>query len=339
MPKIFAVNEDALGAMHAEFVKMAGTDAKALAAVEAQFGELAKSAAPIEAEEVTEGNPFADLIDKSEGGDIEQSPVADVLREMYEAVETVSKAKGGDKSAGYTEIFEKGFAAIAEIEAEQMQLAEVAGISKARGKKVVAPAEGGDAPGAGGQGGHAFHFNFGKAKKAEPEDENAEDDCEGMDEVEKRIAKSMTGPAGAVVRAMIRKNHELESAVAKIETRERKAQFGKMATDAGEGAEFAAVLEKIAAVDPKSAETIAKMAGDKNKLIRKGGLFGEIGGGSPGGAAGSDAYTQLSAKATEIMKSDTTKKTSFAKAFTQACEQEPELYREHNNEQRARARG
>jgi hypothetical protein len=334
MPKIFAVNEDALGAMHAEFVKMAGTDATALAAVEANFAELAKGASPIEAEE--EGNPFAELVDKSAGGDIEQSPVADVLREMYEAVDTVSKAKAGDKSAAFTEIFEKGFAAIAEIEAEQMQLAEVAGIEKARGKKVVAPAEGGDAPGAGGQGGHAFHFNFGKAAK-KPEAEDEDEDCEGMDDVEKRIAKSMTGPAGAIVRAIIRKNHELEAAVGKIEKRERTAHFAKMAADAGEGAEFAAVLEKLAVADPKSAETIAKTVGDKNKLIRKGGLFGEIGGGSPG-AAGSDAYSQLSAKATEIMKSDTTKKTTFAKAFTQACEQEPELYREHNNEQRARAR-
>jgi hypothetical protein len=146
------------------------------------------------------------------------------------------------------------------------------------------------------------------------------------------VMKKLPTPIAKAFADINKQNGELKTQVEKLQTERDVEVFGKKAVEIGQPVAFGETLRKLHAADSKSYDEVVKELTAKNTQIKKSVLFSEIGGGS-GAAEGGKAIEKLNAKATEIRKSEP--KLSQAKAFVKACEQEPELYREYKQEQRA----
>lgn len=187
-----------------------------------------------------------------------------------------------------------------------------------------------------GQGGRV---NFGKhapsrnPKKPSPGSEPGEDDDEDDDEDCDDMNKILK--AAGVAPAVINKIAGLQAQVDTLQTERDLEEFGKAAVDVGEPESFGAELLKLHKIDPKLADSIKKRLGTKNAALKKGGMWAQEIGGE--GHANGSALDQLNAKANEMVEKgakDAQGRTmSFAKAFTEACNLNPDLYQEYRSEE------
>ncbi|MFI5380732.1 MAG: hypothetical protein ACHRHE_15645 [Tepidisphaerales bacterium] len=157
------------------------------------------------------------------------------------------------------------------------------------------------------------------------------DDDAGHEDMDKMLKGS---PAG---RAILKQLTDLGAEVRLLRGERDTNVFAKKAEEIGEPASFAADLMKIHQIDPKLADSIGKRLGAKNQLITKARAWGtELGEGGQS-EAGDTAIEKMNALAREkVSKSDG--KLTLAKAFTQVCTEQPELYAQYGEEQRAARR-
>lgn len=155
-----------------------------------------------------------------------------------------------------------------------------------------------------------------KFRATSPEDRKAEmDKCNTMtkrDELPEDIRKAL-GEA-----------EDLKKRLASLEAANERASFAKRAAGAGLTDEWADHLQAIAKMDPKVADAVEKLAKSALELEKKSPLFKEIG--SSNGPDASSAIEMLKVKQEEISKRD---KITLAKAFTVACNEHPDLYRQY----------
>lgn len=183
--------------------------------------------------------------------------------------------------------------------------------------------------------GKSGQVNFGKrvnkaAVTGKDVDGDGADD-EGHEDMDKMLKGS---PAGRVILKTLK---DLGEEVALLRGERDTAVFTKEAEEIGEGAGFATELRKIAAIDPKLAESIKKRLGAKNQLISKARAWGTELGEGGGSDAGDTAIEKMNALAKDkVSKSNGT--LTFQKAFTQVCSEQPELYAQYSDEQRAARR-
>lgn len=179
-----------------------------------------------------------------------------------------------------------------------------------------------------------------KGHKPGCDDPDCDGDCMGGggggdgEDMEKLLKAAGVSPA------VIRKLNEQGEEIRKLRTERDLERFEKQADDIGEGKAFGAQLLKLHQLDPKLAGEIQKRLQTKNALLRKGNQWAaEIGGGAAGDGS-PDAYAQLDAHAKEMIekgeKDARGQKLTVAKAFTEACNRFPDLYREYQAERARR---
>ncbi len=174
--------------------------------------------------------------------------------------------------------------------------------------------------------------DFGKKGKGKPADGDGDEDDETM-------TKFLKSAPGQQILGAIEK---LSKQVETLASERDHAVFAKQAEDIGEGEGFADDLALIHKTNPALADRLKKRLGAKNTLLKQNQLWGaEIG---AGGTADGDstAEARLNGFAKEKVskgeKDDNGKKLTFAKAFTQVCQEQPDLYREYQDEKNARRR-
>lgn len=146
-----------------------------------------------------------------------------------------------------------------------------------------------------------------------------------------KIMKSLPAAARKVIEDITKSNKDLTAKVEKLQGERDAQHFAKVAAEIGQPAEYGETLRKMHAASPEVYETVVKDLRAKNEQIKKSGLFKEIGGG--GAQTGTTAIEKLNGHATEIQKAAGGKLTK-AKAFVQACQDNPELYRQYKDEAR-----
>ena len=244
--------------------------------------------------------------DEGEGGDEGEPDVAgDFMKGLFSGVSAVMKSKDGDKDAALQEVFQKAYEQLGGV------FNEVAEFGYASGHE----------------------DGLKKAKKPAADPEDAADG--GDDEAEEDMAKflkSVNPKVGAYVATLEKGFSKLAKRVNDLETERETNLFKSKAKSIGETDATADLLLKVAKGSGKeTADALANLLKGKNEQLRKGALFSEHGGDNP--ESGASAADQLSAKAAELVKASNGKIT-FAKAFTQICETNPDLYRQHVKEQR-----
>jgi len=322
MPKtVRALTPEAVAEIRKSLTAAAGKDTALLAKVEEEIKKL-EGLDELEVVEKTDEDNADGGGNEDAGGDGDApNPVADVVVAMGDALEKVLKAKTGDKVAGMQAVLENGYATLAKIYDEAAELNYTAGMAQVGKAHNDSPA--------------------GKGKRAAAKPKNSADqpsDNDGEDaDMGEGLQKVLKGASPAVQALFKRMNDRttaLQTQVTELVDQRDKDRFEKIARDAGEGVEFAALLREVAKTSPKHAETIAKQVKSKNEAIRKGGLFQEVGG--AGDAGSSTALEQLNAKATEYLsknaKDAAGRPNTLAKSFKAACEQNPDLYREYKVE-------
>lgn len=250
--------------------------------------------------EVTPLNP----IEKGEGAD-DDHPLAPIFLDFYKTlVDDKGVIRKGQDPAAMQEAFEKAYQAAADIfdtglnaavEAAAIEFTS-AGVSLAKHKKNGKPVTG----------------------------EDVEDE-----DMEKMLKGTVAG------RAILKQLKDLGDTVQSLQAERDLSVFTKQASDIGEGAAFAPELAKLHKLDPKLAASIAKRLQTKNELISKSRAWGEeLGdGGLTNGGDGAGAIEKMNTLAREkVTKSEG--KMTFAKAFTQVCAEQPELYSQYQKEQR-----
>lgn len=170
----------------------------------------------------------------------------------------------------------------------------------------------------------------GKGPVTGADNDGDSDDDAGHEDMDKMLKGSVAG------RVLLKKMADLSSEVSLLRSERDTAVFTKQAAEIGEPAGFAVDLAKLHAIDPKLADSIKKRLGAKNQLLQKAQVWGaELGEGGEGGDAGDSAMAQMTTMAKEkASKSNGT--LTFAKAFSQVCTEQPELYAKHREETRAR---
>ncbi len=120
---------------------------------------------------------------------------------------------------------------------------------------------------------------------------------------------------------------KLEKRLAALEAEREFESFKKRASDCGLAADAAKHLQVIAKASPDALDFVEKLAKAVHEVEKRSPLFKEQG--SDNGADATSANAQLVAKAHEIAGRD---KVSFAKAYTQAMNENPELYKQYRAE-------
>lgn len=129
------------------------------------------------------------------------------------------------------------------------------------------------------------------------------------------------------IRKQLAEHEDLKKRVAAMEADREFASFQKRAADLGLPGEAAKHLQVIAKASPEAAAFVEKLAGAVKAVEKASPLFKELG--TDNGADATSAQAQLTAKAHEIAKRDNV---TFAKAYTTACTEHPDLYRQQRAE-------
>ncbi len=154
----------------------------------------------------------------------------------------------------------------------------------------------------------------------------------GENDTMEQVMKKLPAQIAKAFTDIEKKNEALTAQVTKLQLESDTATFAKKAVEIGQPVAFGETLRKLHAADTKSYDEVVKELAAKNTQIKKSGLFEELGGGA--GAEGGKAIEKLNAKATEIRKLNP--KLTEAKAFVEACKQEPALYSEYTKERSAK---
>ena len=123
---------------------------------------------------------------------------------------------------------------------------------------------------------------------------------------------------------------KMEKRLAALEAEREFETFKKRANDCGLASDAAKHLQVIAKASPESLDFVEKLAKAAQEVEKRSPLFKELG--TDNGADASTASAQLVAKAHDIEASE---KITFAKAFTDACNRNPELYKAYCAESRS----
>lgn len=264
---------------------------------DAQLAEISKALPDLKL-----GDAVEDVTKTNEPVD----PVADVMLGLFNAVQTIGKSAVDNKDQLVADAFDKAFVELDKARTDDAELAYAAGTATVA---KAAPICKDDMKG---------------GKKPDPED-NTEDGDE--DEMSK-VLKGLPSQAAEVFASITKANTEMATRIAKMESENEDRVLKAQADAIGEGSSFVDLLKTL---DPKAREAVIAMAKSKNAQIKKGGLFQEVGQGSPAGS--SSALDQINAKAGEIVKASGGKVT-LAKAFGQVCSSEPDLYAEYKRDVR-----
>lgn len=143
-----------------------------------------------------------------------------------------------------------------------------------------------------------------------------------MDDLPEDIRKAMADAEAE--RVEMRKQLDAMKAEREYET------FKKKASDCGLASDAAKHLQVIAKASPDALDFVEKLAKAVKEVEKRSPLFKELG--SDKGVDTSTANAQLVAKAHEIVN---TENVSFAKAFTDACNRHPDLYKAYCAESRS----
>ena len=251
------------------------------------------------------------------GNEMPDDPFAPIFDALYRQLEPVAK-KAGVSLQSLQGAFHKAYeASLAEVDAVINATTEATAIELGAGDQV----------------------HFGKGRQ--PATTN--DDDESFDEENadmEQVLKSIGVPA-----SLAKRLGSMQVELAALNRDKALSIFEKRAAEAGEPG-MAADLLAIHEVDPELCARIEKSLKSKNEVLRKTKGWGsELGNShqSPAeGAAG--PLQQLEGLAKEMiqkgLKGANGRAVSFAKAFNLACEQNPELYDEYNQQKhREIARG
>lgn len=164
-------------------------------------------------------------------------------------------------------------------------------------------------------------------------------DEDERDEDEGDMEKFLKGADPSVVAYFTK----MQSTIDGLKAERDLERFVKTAEDIGEGAAFGKTLMAVHSSNPEHYEEITKRLRSKNEMLRKSDLGGwgrEVGGGGATNGEASSAVAQLNARATEMVSKGLTgpkgRPLTFAQAFTKACEDYPDLYREYHRDREAR---
>lgn len=234
--------------------------------------------------------------------DVPQDPFAPIFKGLYEQVfEADGTIKKGLKAETAQELLQKAYEAC---------LNELDGAIEGAVEATAA--------------------EFGKASKKPPVKTEGDGDGD-MDDMEKLLKSAGVSPA------LIRKVGTLQNEVNSLKADRDLQRFTKMAEEMGEGAAFGKTLMALSDTDPEAFKEITKRLTAKNALLKQNKVWAaEVGEGGTS-AEGATAVQQLTAHAEELrktMKRADGKAVSFAKAFTQACNDHPDIYAEYQKERR-----
>ena len=294
-----------------------------------QFVEVQKQLAGVRAA-IEAGETFtkADL-NEMLGGEIEITPVPEpvvkgtepvdethplqpVFMDLYKAlIDETGAIRKGVTGPRMQELFEAAYQKGAgEFDTAIDTTVEATAIELGKGNKLI------------------FGKSGGKGKdKPAPASGNGDEDGDDM-------AKMLKGvPGGAII---LKTLTDLQSQVTLLKGERDVTVFTKQAADIGEPATFAADLQKLHHFDPALAASISKRLGAKNALLVKSQVWGaELGADGQGTGDGSTALEKMNALAKERV-SKSAGKLTLAKAFTQVCGEQPDLYQEYENDRRSR---
>ena len=248
---------------------------------------------------------------KSAETELPDDPMAPIFDDLYRQMAPIAK-KAGVSVQKLQEMFHKAYGQSVE---------ELDGAITATAETVIGEL-GGDVAKA-------------KDKKPAEKDDDDDEDCDDMEKILKRVG---------VPAALAKRIGGMQVELAALTHDKAMGLFEKRAAAVGEPG-LAADLLKIHEVDPKLCDRIEQLLKGKNEILRKSkGWSAEIGDGAGAAAEGvAGPLNQLEGHAREIQKNRKGaggKTMSFSKAFSMACDENPELYAEYNQEKhRQIARG
>ncbi len=251
--------------------------------------------------------------------DLPEDPMAPIFDGLYRQLAPIAK-KGGLSDRTLQELFHKAYGeSLGELDAVIAATTEAVAVELGAGDQV----------------------DFGKAKGKQAEDKTGHSDEGGEEEDEdmEKILKKLGIPT-----TIAKRIGSLQAEVAALTHDKAIGIFQKRATAAGEPG-MASDLLAIHEVDPELCARIEKVLKTKNAVLQKNANWArEIGDGDGAPAEGaSGPLNQLEGIAREMIAKGLKvngRTASFAKAFSLACEQNPELYTEYDRQKhREIARG
>lgn len=332
-----------LNAIEKSMLPVVEDDAEKTAEVKAAFAKFRKalkggdavSSEDIDSAlmEVLVDEPVAKGADSAET-QVPDDPMAPIFDTLFREVAPFVK---GLKPGKLQELFHKAYGgALGEVETVINQTVEatateLGAIEKhddyavGRGKNRIPPKPGG--PGKGMGGGGPYEDN--------DDDDGDDEDCDDMEKILK----------GAGLSRLAKRFGEMQAELAALTHDKAMGLFQKRAADAGVPG-MASDLLAIHEVNPELAVRIEKQFKANHEALRKGRSWSaEIGSGRDTTAEGvAGPLSQLNGLAQEMiqkgLKGANGKTISFAKAFTLACDQNPELFVEYQRQKtREIARG
>lgn len=308
---------------------IAGDEAKTAEITDAftKFRKALGEGAAVTADDVD--NMLADVMIEKTGdtapapsGDAPTDPIAPILHALYNAVAPIAK-KAGSTEAEIQEMFQKAYAAtLGELDSAINEAVEATAVEL----------------------GQAGAVEFGKkSHKNHKNEDGAEDpDCDGGDDTEEDEDMSKILKKYGVPDVIAKRMESLQTEVAVLTHDKNMAIFNKRAAEVG-APEMASDLLKLHETDPELCLRVEKRLAAQSALLRKSaGWSSEIGSGRDVTAEGVDGpLSQLNGLAKEMvskgLKGANGKTLSFAKAFSIACDQNPDVYAEYQR-QSAKAR-